>query len=750
MDLIANVLIETARILYEGSLFILLGFLIAGLLHEFMPTNAIARHLGRDDTSSVTLAALFGAPIPLCSCGVLPAAAALRNKGASRSALLSFLISTPETGVDSIALTYGLLGPVMAIVRPVVAVITAIVAGLVSILLPETDEDLLDERLGEAEDSCHQNHTHAPGEADHEHPQGGASYSGGSGLRPSANPTGTPADRTRRVLNYGFGTLLDEIAFWMALGIGLTGVLAALLPSDFFSAALGLDRGIMPMLLMIVAGLPLYLCASASTPVAAALIAKGLSPGAALVFLLVGPATNAATITVVGKLLGSRRLKVYMASIIGVSLAAGIAVDAFGGEAVRATAFSRTVTPGYDLLSILKLGAAFVFSALLWTSLRRIGLSAGLSDLRGQAVRMGSTLSGLRLRDLIRPPVLAATAVLIVPFALPRFALVVEPGQRGVVQRFGHVTAGDLAPGLHWHLPPPLGRGTAVDVDRIRAVPIGFEETERGGRLVLEAEAYYLTADENLIDIRSVVTYQVSDPVRVALGTEDPDLLVRGVARRALVGVVSTRSIDGLYTSGRREAELAYRDAIENYVRIRRLGIRIKDARFLDAHAPAAVHDAFRDIASALEDRETDIYVARGYALEREAEASGESVQRKLAADGDSVAMRLRAAARARAFTALEGARAGNAVTTDYRLSLESIDRTLAGTPLYIHDRRYHATDIDLWLGFGALTPPSGSPLAVFPITSDLTRDRNSDDAVPNNAVPNRSNTNGPAPTDKE
>ena len=121
---------ESARILYEGSLFILLGFLIAGLLHEFMPTRIIARHLGEDNSRSVILAALFGAPIPLCSCGVLPAATALRRKGAARSSVTSFLVSTPETGVDSIALTYALLGPLMAIVRPLVAVVTAIIAGL--------------------------------------------------------------------------------------------------------------------------------------------------------------------------------------------------------------------------------------------------------------------------------------------------------------------------------------------------------------------------------------------------------------------------------------------------------------------------------------------------------------------------------------------------------------------------------------------------------------------------------------------
>ncbi len=139
---------ETARVLYEGSLYILIGFFVAGLLHEFLPGGLIARHLGKRSPRSVLLAALFGAPIPLCSCGVLPAAAELRRKGASRPAVTSFLISTPETGVDSIALTYGLLGPVMAIVRPIVAIVSAVVAGMLAIVVRDDAPQIADEATG--------------------------------------------------------------------------------------------------------------------------------------------------------------------------------------------------------------------------------------------------------------------------------------------------------------------------------------------------------------------------------------------------------------------------------------------------------------------------------------------------------------------------------------------------------------------------------------------------------------------------
>ncbi len=231
----------------------------------------IARHLGRENPRSVATAALFGAPIPLCSCGVLPAAAALRQKGAGRSPTMAFLISTPETGVDSIALTYGLLGGVMAIVRPVVAVVTALVAGLVSMVLSGNNEGVDDVTLRDL-----QRHAH-----DHDHdaadPNASLNKKGLSRGRWRSSPPPLK-QRLRRAMHYGFVTLLDDLAFWLLVGILLTGVLSAALPDDFFSAALGLDRGLLPMVLVILAGIPLYLCASASTPIAAALVAMGLAP----------------------------------------------------------------------------------------------------------------------------------------------------------------------------------------------------------------------------------------------------------------------------------------------------------------------------------------------------------------------------------------------------------------------------------------------------------------------------------------
>jgi uncharacterized membrane protein YraQ (UPF0718 family) len=435
IELLISIASETGTVLYEGSLYILIGFAVAGLLHEFLPTDTIAKHLGAESPRSVVLAALFGAPIPLCSCGVLPAAAALRDKGAGRSSTLSFLISTPETGVDSIALTYGLLGPVMAIVRPAVAILTGVVAGLLSIALPEDDAADTAVDLDVCEDNCHT------------HPDGTV----------HANVVSDDgAGRTRRMLRYGFSTLLDEIGFWLVTGIVLTGILSALLPDDFFSRVLSWESGIYPMLAMVAAGVPLYLCASASTPVAAALIAKGLSPGAALVFLLVGPATNAATMTVVARVLGARRLRIYLGSIIAVAVAAGLAVDAFGGEAFRQTVLSGVAKPDPAYLSWLKNGAAIVFVALLASSLVRTGLRSGVIELRDQLQRIRPAVRAIRWRRMLTPRMLAAAAAAAALYVVSICVLIVPPGHVGITQSLGAISAVGLPPGMHWHAPPPL------------------------------------------------------------------------------------------------------------------------------------------------------------------------------------------------------------------------------------------------------------------------------------------------------
>jgi len=283
------------QILAEAAPYVLFGFFAAGLLKALLPQDAVSRHLGRRSVGAVLKASLLGIPLPLCSCGVIPAAISLRRQGANRGAAAAFLVSTPESGIDSIAITWALLDPIMTVVRPLAALVTATATGLLINTLPE--EPLSSSTTDTCTDGCA---TDVPPDA----------------------PLGR---RVRDGLGYAFGDLLGDIGLWLLLGVAIAGLITALVPVDAF--ALLHRHEALSLLVMLVVGIPLYICASASTPIAAALVLKGISPGAALVFLLAGPATNAATITVFLHYWGRRATAVYLATIACCSLVLGWLVD---------------------------------------------------------------------------------------------------------------------------------------------------------------------------------------------------------------------------------------------------------------------------------------------------------------------------------------------------------------------------------------------------------------------------------------
>ncbi len=295
-------------ILLDSSVWMLLGFFMAGLLRAFVPSDLVARHLGKNQSGNIFKAALFGVPLPLCSCGVIPAAAGLRRQGAGKGATASFLISTPETGVDSMAVSWALLDPLMTVLRPLSAFLTAMVTGF---FIDAADKDDTPETrplsplapLGAGQGcasgccSCH-----------------------GETLAPSLWKRFLDGQR------FAFDDLLADIAPWFGLGILLAGVITLYLPDDLGRMLPG--GGLTAMLAMLVVALPMYVCATASTPIAAALALKGFSPGALLVFLLAGPATNAATMVMVGRLLGRKSAFIYVGSIIASTLLCAVAADA--------------------------------------------------------------------------------------------------------------------------------------------------------------------------------------------------------------------------------------------------------------------------------------------------------------------------------------------------------------------------------------------------------------------------------------
>ncbi|WP_407354979.1 SO_0444 family Cu/Zn efflux transporter [Methanolobus sp. WCC5] len=321
LSFFTGVATESWHMFEEAAPYLFLGFAVAGLLHAFVPDDKILKYLGRSAGKfrSVFNASLLGIPLPLCSCGVVPTALSLKNRGATKGATLSFLISTPETGVDSVAITYALLDPIMTVFRPIASMTTALLTGIT--------ENLLGEERSGTKDKKEDNSLQKPFPV--MQPMATCSDTACScHTVPSFDkePSKSGLRKMTEGLRYAFVELLGDISGWLMVGILIAGMISFIIPDELFSVYLG--GGILSMLIMLIVGIPLYICATASTPLAAAFVAKGMSPGTAFVFLLAGPATNAATITMVTKFLGRRSAAIYLGMIAMCSLAFGLLLDA--------------------------------------------------------------------------------------------------------------------------------------------------------------------------------------------------------------------------------------------------------------------------------------------------------------------------------------------------------------------------------------------------------------------------------------
>ncbi len=275
-----NLLSNFWQLFLEAAPWLLLGYLMAALIKVVIPANWLGKHLGGEGLWPTVKAALFGAPLPLCSCGVLPAAMGLRRAGASKGATVSFLVSTPETGVDSVAVSYGLLGPLMAIIRPLAAITSAISAGL-----------LAGRQRGQVTTEAK--------------PSSCCAKKACSDVKPKS--------KWRQGLAFASRDLVDDSAKWLLIGLFFAALVVTYIPQDFLTQWGG---GLTAMVVMVLIGIPMYICATASTPIAAGLLLAGVSPGAVLVFLLAGPATNAAALGLVRQELGTRALWAYLAGVI--------------------------------------------------------------------------------------------------------------------------------------------------------------------------------------------------------------------------------------------------------------------------------------------------------------------------------------------------------------------------------------------------------------------------------------------------
>ncbi|MBR4924125.1 MAG: permease [Prevotella sp.] len=288
--------ISLMNVVCEMAPYLLLGFFIAGVLHVFVPQKFYANYLSRKNKLSVLWAALLGIPLPLCSCGVIPTAIGLRNEKASKGAIASFLIATPQTGIDSILATFSLMGLGFAIVRPVAALITGVCGGLLVNRLVRED-DLTEE----SNISCQVER----------------------------------GNRLWRVLKYAYYDMIRDIGLRLLIGLIVAALIQVMVPDEFF-LSFG-SQPLLQMLVILVIAVPMYICSTGSIPVAAALMMKGLSPGAALVMLMAGPAVNLASILVVHKSMGRRFTLIYLMTIVGFAVLFGLILNATGFD------FSATV-----------------------------------------------------------------------------------------------------------------------------------------------------------------------------------------------------------------------------------------------------------------------------------------------------------------------------------------------------------------------------------------------------------------------
>ncbi|MBL4580222.1 MAG: SO_0444 family Cu/Zn efflux transporter [Gammaproteobacteria bacterium] len=302
-----NLLTIFWNLLIESAPWLLIGYLLAGIIKQVIPSEWVHKQLAKPGFVSIVKGAFIGAPLPLCSCGVIPTALAVRKAGASKGATSSFLVATPETGVDSIAFSYAVLGPVFAIARPIAALTSAIIAG---VLVNSFDKEEEIAAPVKAQSSCC--HSKQQEQVEVELSLG---------------------EKMISAVQYGYGRMISDTAKWLIIGLVAATIITAVVPQSFF---LQWGDGLLAMIVMVIVGLPMYICATASTPVAAGLLFAGISPGAALVFMLTGPATNIATMGVIKEQLGMRSLAAYMVGVIVTAIASGLILNelyaAFGWQ----------------------------------------------------------------------------------------------------------------------------------------------------------------------------------------------------------------------------------------------------------------------------------------------------------------------------------------------------------------------------------------------------------------------------------
>lgn len=388
---------EILLLINEMSPYLLLGFLLAGLMHAFIPGRYYTRYLSKPTLGSVINAAIFGIPLPLCSCGVIPTAMSLRKEGASRGAVTSFLIATPQTGIDSIIATFSLMGVPFAVIRPIAALITAVLGGwmvntFVSLRDRRAHREMAEGTIVKTEETetctchchCHENKAESccpEGDSDgHHHHHSGEHHHHSSHHRHSSHHhhsssaschchdrkiPETIGGKIVEALRYAFLDMMSDIGKWLVIGLVVAGLITIYVPDEVFT--IFKDNTMASMILVLIISIPMYLCATGSIPIAVVLMLKGLTPGAALVLLMAGPACNMASILVIRKGLGFRTLVIYILSIVIGAVFFGCLIDwlQYSGMIDFTSRVSQTMEIKEGGAGIIKWTSTIVLTLLL-------------------------------------------------------------------------------------------------------------------------------------------------------------------------------------------------------------------------------------------------------------------------------------------------------------------------------------------------------------------------------------------------
>lgn len=729
----------TYLVFLETAPFLIIGLFLAGWMKILIPTRGVHRYLGQRNLRSALYAALFGLPMPICSCGVVPLSIGLRDKGATREANLSFLISTPETSIDTIIITWGLLGPIMAVVRPLVSLFTSLFAAILSIGA-RTDQD--DDNQGDG-DPINDQAASAPTSEDQYCRSGSCSLEGGYHVvelrgflaslkaavfslpafrKEQKPPTGEPAAEPTHIplsllikdaVRYGFKEMLDDISMWLVLGIIAAGAIAAVIPSNLIENFPGGELG--SMLFILVISIPMYVCAVESTPIAAILILKGLSPGAALVFLMAGPATNLATMVLLAQTFGRRFLKIYLVAIAIMSVLAGLTLDWFLRSTGLEIISGITTEPASVFWTLFSIMAAIALLVLLAFSFYRLNWTDKWQNARGFGDRVLSFLGLLmtekttgdeKQKSSFNKKRLVTTMIILIALLYGLSGLYqIPPGSAGYELRLGKLVAADLPPGIHYHLPLPFEKVQIYRVAELRKTDLGFrtdinminqwkknpvQRSTTGWHSFFTTmhnkpeESLYLMGDENQLEAKFGIHYRIKDPTAFFFGYAKNHDLVSLSVESAMREYMASETIDEILTTHRGIIEGSVIKKAQKLLDSYGIGVQLLEIYVVDLHPPVEVVAAFRDVASAMEDRQTRIhqaYAAREAAMPT---ARGEAAKILAAAEAFAVETLADGTGRAESFRMRAIAYRNHRQATRFRKFIETMETTLPGTKKFI------------------------------------------------------------------